>query len=136
MASGMNEFVEVNAFGEASIQAIKAASVFMSAIPMIIAYPLIQKYFTKGTLLEASKGKNNGYQFSLRRNLMKENFMKVSAFIALVLCLTVPAFANGTKDDGKKTATAAGPVSIELWYGAAVTEAGPPPRRLESSADG
>jgi putative aldouronate transport system permease protein len=56
MASGMNEFVEVSAFGEAPIQAIKAASVFMSAIPMIIAYPFIQKYFTKGTLLGSVKG--------------------------------------------------------------------------------
>ncbi|MDR1099759.1 MAG: carbohydrate ABC transporter permease [Treponema sp.] len=56
MATGMNEFVEVNAFGEAPIQAIKAASVFMSAIPMIIAYPFIQKYFTKGTLLGSVKG--------------------------------------------------------------------------------
>lgn len=56
MASGMNEFVEVNAFGEASIQAIKAASVFLAAIPMIIAYPFIQKFFTKGTLLGSVKG--------------------------------------------------------------------------------
>jgi putative aldouronate transport system permease protein len=56
MASGMNEFVEVNAFGNASVQAIKAASVFMSAIPMIIAYPFIQKFFTKGTLLGSVKG--------------------------------------------------------------------------------
>lgn len=56
MASGMNEFVEVNAFGNASVQAIKAASVFMSAIPMIVAYPFIQKYFTKGTLLGSVKG--------------------------------------------------------------------------------
>lgn len=56
MASGMNEFVEVNAFGEAPIAAIKAASVFMSAIPMVIAYPFIQKYFTKGTLLGSVKG--------------------------------------------------------------------------------
>ncbi|MDR0718089.1 MAG: carbohydrate ABC transporter permease [Treponema sp.] len=56
MATGMNEFVEVNAFGEAPIQAIKAASVFMAAIPMIIAYPFIQKYFTKGTLLGSVKG--------------------------------------------------------------------------------
>jgi putative aldouronate transport system permease protein len=56
MASGMNEFVEVNAFGEAPIQAIKAASVFMAAIPMIIAYPFIQKYFTKGTLMGSVKG--------------------------------------------------------------------------------
>jgi putative aldouronate transport system permease protein len=56
MASGMNEFVEVSAFGNANIQAIKAASVFMSAIPMILAYPFIQKYFTKGTLLGSVKG--------------------------------------------------------------------------------
>jgi len=56
MASGMNEFVEVSAFGEAPVQAIKAASVFMAAIPMIIAYPFIQKYFTKGTLTGAVKG--------------------------------------------------------------------------------
>ncbi len=56
IASGMNEFVEVNAFGEAPIAAIKAASVFMSAIPMVIAYPFIQKYFTKGTLLGSVKG--------------------------------------------------------------------------------
>jgi putative aldouronate transport system permease protein len=56
MASGMNEFVEASAFGEAPIQAIKAASVFMAAIPMIIAYPFIQKYFTKGTLLGSVKG--------------------------------------------------------------------------------
>jgi len=56
MASGMNEFVEVSAFGEAPIQAIKAASVFLAAVPMIIAYPFIQKYFTKGTLLGSVKG--------------------------------------------------------------------------------
>ncbi len=56
LAAGMNEFVEASAFGEAPIEAIKAASVFMSAIPMIVAYPFIQKYFTKGTLLGSVKG--------------------------------------------------------------------------------
>jgi len=56
LASGMNEFVEARAFGEAPVEAIKAASVFMSAIPMIIAYPFVQKYFTKGTLLGSVKG--------------------------------------------------------------------------------
>lgn len=56
MAAGMNEFVEASAFGEAPVEAIKAASVFMSAIPMIIVYPFIQKYFTKGTLLGSVKG--------------------------------------------------------------------------------
>lgn len=56
LAAGMNEFIEANAFGDAPIEAIKAASVFMSAIPMVIAYPFIQKYFTKGTLLGSVKG--------------------------------------------------------------------------------
>lgn len=56
MGAGMNEYVEVSAFGNAPIAAIKAASVFLSAIPMLIAYPFIQKYFTKGTLLGSVKG--------------------------------------------------------------------------------
>ena len=56
IGSSMNEVVEVNAFGNAPIQAIKAASVFMSAIPMMMAYPFIQKYFTKGTMLGSVKG--------------------------------------------------------------------------------
>ena len=56
LASGMSEYVEASAFGDAPIQAVKAASVFLSAIPMIIAYPFIQKYFTKGTLLGSVKG--------------------------------------------------------------------------------
>jgi len=56
LAAGMNEFVEASAFGNAPVEAIKAASVFMSAIPMVIAYPFIQKYFTKGTLLGSVKG--------------------------------------------------------------------------------
>lgn len=56
LAAGMNEFVEANAFGNAPIEAIKAASVFMSAIPMVMAYPFIQKYFTKGTLAGSVKG--------------------------------------------------------------------------------
>ena len=56
LGASMNEVVDVNAFGEAPVEAIKAASVFLSAIPMILAYPFIQKYFTKGTMLGAVKG--------------------------------------------------------------------------------
>lgn len=56
IGASMNEFVEASAFSKAPVEAIKAASVFMSAIPMVIAYPFIQKYFTKGTLLGAVKG--------------------------------------------------------------------------------
>ena len=56
LGSSMNETLDANAFGSASVQAIKAASVFMSAIPMMLAYPFIQKYFTKGTMLGSVKG--------------------------------------------------------------------------------
>ncbi len=56
MGIGMNDAVEVNAFGAASVSAVKAASVFISAIPMMLAYPFIQKYFTKGTMLGSVKG--------------------------------------------------------------------------------
>ncbi|WP_191014241.1 carbohydrate ABC transporter permease [Treponema zioleckii] len=56
MGANMGENVDVNAFGDASVAAIKAASVFMSAIPMMFAYPFIQKYFTKGTMLGSVKG--------------------------------------------------------------------------------
>ncbi len=56
MGSSMNEVVEVNAWGNAPVQSIKAASVFLSAIPMLLAYPFIQKYFTKGTMLGSVKG--------------------------------------------------------------------------------
>ncbi|MBQ2528268.1 MAG: carbohydrate ABC transporter permease [Spirochaetales bacterium] len=56
IGTSMNDNLEANAFGTAPIEAIKAASVFISAIPMIIAYPFIQQYFTKGTLAGSVKG--------------------------------------------------------------------------------
>lgn len=56
---------------------------------------------------------------------MKGNFVKLVVAIMMVLCLGVSAFAGGTADE--KQATTTGPVTIDLWYGAAVTEAGPPP---------
>ena len=56
IGTSMNDNLEANAFGTAPIEPIKAASVFISAIPMIIAYPFIQRYFTKGTLAGSVKG--------------------------------------------------------------------------------
>lgn len=56
LGASMSEVVEATAFADAPVEAIKAASVFLSAIPMVIAYPFIQKYFTKGTMLGAVKG--------------------------------------------------------------------------------
>lgn len=56
IGTSMNDNLEASAFGSAPIEAIKAASVFISAIPMMIAYPFIQMYFTKGTLAGSVKG--------------------------------------------------------------------------------
>lgn len=55
LAANMNEYVEYDAFSSASVQAIKAASVFLTMLPMVVIYPWIQKYFTKGTLLGGVK---------------------------------------------------------------------------------
>lgn len=56
LAASMNEYVEANAFSDASILSIKAASVILTSLPMVVAYPFIQKYFTKGTMLGSVKG--------------------------------------------------------------------------------
>jgi len=56
LAASMNEYVDANAFSDASILSIKAASVILTSLPMVVAYPFIQKYFTKGTMLGSVKG--------------------------------------------------------------------------------
>lgn len=55
LAANINEYVEYDAFSSASIQALKAASVFITMLPMMLLYPWIQRYFTKGTLLGGIK---------------------------------------------------------------------------------
>jgi putative aldouronate transport system permease protein len=55
LAANINEYVEYDAFSSASVQAIRAASVFLTMLPIIIIYPRIQRYFTKGTLLGGVK---------------------------------------------------------------------------------
>jgi putative aldouronate transport system permease protein len=56
IASDINEYVDYNAFSTASVESLKAASVLIAALPLILAYPWIQKYFTKGTLIGSIKG--------------------------------------------------------------------------------
>ena len=48
--ASFNEYVEYDAFSSASIDSLKAASVLLTMLPMLIVYPWIQRYFTKGTL--------------------------------------------------------------------------------------
>ena len=51
-----------------------------------------------------------------------KKLLKVLVALLLVMCMVLPVFAAGGKE-----ASSSGPVAIDLWYGAAVTEAGPPP---------
>jgi putative aldouronate transport system substrate-binding protein len=53
--------------------------------------------------------------------------MVLMAAAILAVGGTVGLFAGGKSDQSAGGGTASGPVTIELWYGAAVTEAGPPP---------
>lgn len=55
LAANINEYLEYDAFSTAPIEAFKAASVFITMLPMVMIYPWIQKYFTKGTLLGGVK---------------------------------------------------------------------------------
>ncbi len=55
LAANMNEYVEYDAFSSAPVEAIKSASVFLTMLPMVILYPMVQNYFTKGTLLGGVK---------------------------------------------------------------------------------
>jgi len=50
ISASFNEYVEYNAFSSSSIESLKAAGVLITMIPMLLIYPWIQRYFTKGTL--------------------------------------------------------------------------------------
>jgi putative aldouronate transport system permease protein len=54
-SANINDYLEYDAFSNAPIQAFRAASVFITMMPMVIVYPFIQRYFTKGTLLGGVK---------------------------------------------------------------------------------
>jgi ABC-type sugar transport system, permease component len=56
MGLNTNEFVEYDAFSQVSVQSLKAASIFITMLPMMMAYPWIQKYFVKGSLAGGIKG--------------------------------------------------------------------------------
>lgn len=56
ISASFNEYVEYNAFSSSSIESLKAAGVLITMIPMLLVYPWIQRYFTKGTLVGGVKG--------------------------------------------------------------------------------
>jgi putative aldouronate transport system permease protein len=56
MGLNTNEYIEYDTFSQVSIQSLKAASIFIAMLPMMMAYPWIQKYFVKGSLAGGIKG--------------------------------------------------------------------------------
>jgi putative aldouronate transport system permease protein len=56
MGLNTNEFVEYDTFSQVSVQSLKAASIFITMLPMMMAYPWIQQYFIKGSLAGGIKG--------------------------------------------------------------------------------
>jgi putative aldouronate transport system permease protein len=55
ISASFNEYVEYNAFSSSSLESLKAAGVLITMIPMLLVYPWIQRYFTKGTLVGGVK---------------------------------------------------------------------------------
>jgi putative aldouronate transport system permease protein len=55
ISASFNEYVEFNAFSSSSIESLKSAAVLLTMLPMLLLYPWIQRYFTKGTLLGGVK---------------------------------------------------------------------------------
>jgi len=56
MGLNTNEYIEYDTFSEVSVQSLKAASIFITMLPMMMAYPWIQKHFVKGSLAGGIKG--------------------------------------------------------------------------------
>jgi putative aldouronate transport system permease protein len=56
MGLNTNEYIEYDAFSQVSTQSLKAASIFITMLPMMMAYPWIQKHFVKGSLAGGIKG--------------------------------------------------------------------------------
>ncbi len=54
-SASVSEYVEYDAYSAASVDSLKSASVILTTLPMLVLYPWIQRYFTKGTLIGAVK---------------------------------------------------------------------------------
>lgn len=47
---------QLEAFGRINLRSIKTAEIFITTIPILLVYPFLQKYFTKGIILGSVKG--------------------------------------------------------------------------------
>jgi putative aldouronate transport system permease protein len=55
VGSNFSEYVDTDVSQAASIESLKSAAVLLTMLPMVLVYPWIQRYFTKGTLLGGVK---------------------------------------------------------------------------------
>ncbi len=55
IGANLSEYVEYDLSRVASIESLKSAAVLLTMLPMVIVYPTIQRYFTKGTLIGGVK---------------------------------------------------------------------------------
>jgi putative aldouronate transport system permease protein len=55
ISASFNEYVEYDAFSSSALESLKAAGVLITMLPMLLIYPWIQRYFTKGTLVGGVK---------------------------------------------------------------------------------
>ena len=55
IGQNFSEYVDYDVSRAASIESLKSAAVLLTMLPMILLYPWIQRYFTKGTLLGGVK---------------------------------------------------------------------------------
>jgi putative aldouronate transport system permease protein len=56
MDFGRMSLFEIQLFAQVSDRTIKAAQVFLGCIPILLVYPFLQRYFTKGLVLGSVKG--------------------------------------------------------------------------------
>jgi putative aldouronate transport system permease protein len=55
MSARLNEYYEYDAYTVSPVATLQSASVLLTMLPMLVLYPWIQRYFTKGALIGAVK---------------------------------------------------------------------------------
>lgn len=55
LSTNINDYVEQNSLSSVPQDALKMAAVILTTLPMLVVYPWIQRYFTKGVLLGSVK---------------------------------------------------------------------------------
>ncbi len=55
MSARLNEYYEYDAYTVSPVATLQSASVLLTMLPMLVLYPTVQRYFTKGALIGAVK---------------------------------------------------------------------------------